>query len=557
MKVHFIIHFTLLSICCTNLFATTVNLDSLLHQLDMYIENSHRYTEQKEAQIADLRKQLSHVQDSNTLYRLNIDLFNEYKSYKYDSAFHYAFHSLRIAQKLNHKRYEVEAYNSIVFCLLSSGLFKEAFDIVSKIDLSHAGKAEKTCYYAQCSRLYYDIADYNHESIFQNDYLRKGGLYTDSILALVPEKSDDWWYAVGQRQMKEYQYDACIKSFEQLLTNKDLDPHTEAIITSSIGWIYSYQDNPLLARAYLARAAINDIKSAIKETTALCVLANLLYQDGDINRATRYIRLAMGDANFYNARHRKLEIGSILPIIEKDRFDIMKRQRNLLLLGTSLFLLLVISLSISIIIIYKKVKKLRIARQTIEKRNLQLQQTNGQLVEANKIKDEYIGNSFYLNAEYIDKIEDLAKLVNRKITAKQFEDLRLLFKESTLNKERDNMYASFDETFLKLFPTFIRQYNDLFPPQYRSENENKLTSEMRIFALIRLGITESERIAKFLNYSVHTINTYKTRVKNKSLVSNETFEQKIMSFSANFHQDQANEKKADKSYTIPLHPNPV
>lgn len=125
-------------------------------------------------------------------------------------------------------------------------------------------------------------------------------------------------------------------------------------------------------------------------------------------------------------------------------------------------------------------------------------------------------------------------MINRKIAARQYDDLRTSFKEADLNKERDNMYASFDETFLKLFPGFIAAYNKLFPAEEhtRSENEKSLTSEMRIFALIRLGICETERIAKFLNYSIHTINTYKTRVKNKSLVSNEQFEAKIMEIAA-------------------------
>jgi predicted Holliday junction resolvase-like endonuclease len=280
----------------------------------------------------------------------------------------------------------------------------------------------------------------------------------------------------------------------------------------------------------LIRAAIGDIRSATKETTALRVLARLLYETGDINRANRYVNLALQDANYYNARHRKIEIGAILPVIEQDRFDIMKNQRNVLIGSVSLVSLLFILLLISTLIIYKQVKKLRAARRTIVDRNQLLQQINYRLSEANNIKDEYIGYSFCLNSDYIEKMEKLYKMINRKIVARQFDDLRTSFNEADLNKERDNMYASFDETFLKLFPDFIASYNQLFRIEdcSRGEHEKTLTSEMRIFALIRLGIYETERIAKFLNYSVHTINTYKTRVKNKSIVSNDLFEAKIM-----------------------------
>ena len=534
MKINAFLFIFVLCFLCQKSNATSLPLDSMLIRLDSYLEDNNRYIEQKEKQINLWRQNLGKAVSKEKCYEASIHLFEEYKSYKYDSAYTYAHQSLQLAQQLQNQGYMVEANSAIAFCLLSSGLFKEAFDIIEKVNIANVPLSNQIAYYSLYSRLYYDIADYNHELPFQKEYIEKGGLYTDSLLKLIPEKSLKWWYATGQRQMKERQYDDCIHSFKSLLRRDDIDPHTEAIIASSLGWVYFIQNDKEQAMYYLIRAAIGDIRSATKETTALCVLANLLYERGDLNRANNYIQLALEDANFYNARHRKIEVGSILPIIEQDRFGIVEKQRNMLIGGIALFLLLFTLLFTATLIIYKQMKKLRTARKTIEERNQQLQQTNRQLSEANKIKDEYIGYSFYLNAEYIGKMESLYKMVNRKITARQFDDLRTSFKESTLNNERDNMYASFDETFLKLFPGFITAYNELFPPEesYRNENNQSLTPEMRIFALIRLGICESERIAKFLNYSVHTINTYKTRVKNKSIVSNEQFEAKIMEIAA-------------------------
>lgn len=519
---------------CLRGYSASLLLDTMLVQLDTHLANSKQYIDRKEKQIAEWRRKLGEAVSDEKRYEASIHLFDEYKSYKYDSAYTYANRSLHLAEKLHNRGYVAEANGGIVFCLLSSGLFKEAFDVISRIDITDVSLSSRIAYYSLYSRLYYDIADYNHEAPFQNEYIEKGSLYTDSLLRLLPEKSLKWWYSVGQKQMKERQYDASISSFSTLLQRKDLDPHTEAIVSSSLGWMYYGRNDKELAMTYLIRAAIGDIRSATKETTALRVLAGLLYERGDINRANNYVRLALEDANFYNARHRKIEVGSILPIIEQDRFDIVKKQRNVLIGFVSLVSLLFILLLIATLIIYKQVKKLRTARHTIEERNQQLQQTNNQLSEANNIKDEYIGYSFYLNSEYIDKMETLYKMINRKIAARQYDDLRTSFKEADLNKERDNMYASFDETFLKLFPGFIAAYNKLFPAEEhtRSENEKSLTSEMRIFALIRLGICETERIAKFLNYSIHTINTYKTRIKNKSLVSNEQFEAKIMEIAA-------------------------
>ena len=329
--------------------------------------------------------------------------------------------------------------------------------------------------------------------------------------------------------MKQNQMDEAISIFKTL-SESTIDDHTYAIAASSLAFIYEGQGNQDEAIHYMALASIGDIKAATKETVALRNLATLLYKKGDIHRAYKYIRLAMEDANFYNARHRKIGISSILPIIEKDRFEQVEKQRNILIGSVVIISMLFLLLLSATLVIYKQMKKLKEARHTIQEQNKSLLSTNAQLLEAIEIKDEYIVQSLYGNSEYIDRLEKLYKLVNRKIIARQYDDLKDSLKESDLRKERENMYSSFDNTFLKLFPHFVDEYNMLFNPQDRIEIDvNKgLTPEIRIFALIRLGIHENERIAKFLNYSVHTINTYKTKVKNKSTVPNELFEQRIM-----------------------------
>ena len=208
----------------------------------------------------------------------------------------------------------------------------------------------------------------------------------------------------------------------------------------------------------------------------------------------------------------------------------MRGQRNWLFVATALFVILLLACLWSYWTIRRKNLKLTEARETIAGQLEQLKLTNLQLQEDDKIKNAYIGRSFYTNAEFIAKLEKLYLAIDRKIAARQYEDLRSMMKLSTLNAERENMYEAFDQTFLKLFPDFVERYNALFEEKDRKQpaNEQSLTSEMRIFALIRLGINDSERIAKFLDYSVHTVNTYKTRIKNRSMVDNEQFERLIM-----------------------------
>ena len=225
-----------------------------------------------------------------------------------------------------------------------------------------------------------------------------------------------------------------------------------------------------------------------------------------------------------------IEVSSILPIIEHDRYQMVEHQRNALATTAVIAVLFVLALLLFTWFIRRQMKKIKQAQAVIAERKAQLEQKNALLQEVNKIKDEYIGQSFYANAEYINKVEKLYRTIDRKIADRRYDDLRMSLKESELIAERKSMFADFDKTFLNLFPTFIEQYNRLFADTGGKsvEKGKSLTTEMRIFALIRLGITDSERIAKFLNYSIHTINTYKTRVKNKSIVDNDQFEAKIM-----------------------------
>ncbi|HPR86341.1 MAG TPA: DUF6377 domain-containing protein, partial [Prolixibacteraceae bacterium] len=166
--------------------------------------------------------------------------------------------------------------------------------------------------------------------------------------------------------------------------------------------------------------------------------------------------------------------------------------------------------------------------------NNNLNEINNHLVEANKIKEEYIGYFFNINSEYIDKMEAFQKSIHRKLIAKQYNDLDSIIKNADLKKERENLFTNFDKIFLKLFPNFVPEFNKLFREEDRiiPANGELLTSDLRIFALIRLGITDNEKIAKFLNYSVNTIYTYKTKIKNKTIVDRDSFDKKIMEIRA-------------------------
>jgi len=508
------------------------NLDSMFIELDKNIAKSDYYIGLKEEKIQNIKSKLKYYPiENNKSLDLNARLFEEYKSYKFDSAYVYATKTLVISRKLNDSKQITKAKIRLMFCYLSSGMFKESFDLINGIDVNQLTPPLKLEFYGLMARLYYDMADYNSVEPFRSQYINAGIAFSDSAVALIPVHRIERLRATGLLKMKKKDYNGAIEDFQAVL-KKTTDFHEYAIAASSLGYIYTLTNQFDEAEINIIKAAIADIKSSTKETVALRLLATQLYlRSHDTDRAYKYIKIALDDAVIYNARHRKIEIGSILPIIEKERINAVENQRNTLIWLFYMVFILFVSFLGATLIIYKQLKKIKNARQIIQSQNEKLLVVNTDLEEANNIKDKYLGNFFYINYQYLDKIERMYRLINRKIVLKQYDELAKSFKESDLLLERKNMYKSFDETFLRLFPEFLHEYKQMFPADewetMKSPNED-LTIEMRIFALIRLGVHESEKIAKFLNYSVNTINTYKTKVKNKSNIQNEMFEKKIM-----------------------------
>lgn len=505
--------------------------DKILSQLREVVNASAQYDAAKKKQIKALYLKATSVKNNNSQYKAYIQLFEAYQSYKYDSASVYADKALQIAQRLHNPNYQVEATCAKVFCLLSAGLYKEAFDEVNLVDISQVNTPYyKYKYYAVKSRLFSDMADYSRTEPYSSQYVKESRALTDTLKKYTGYQTSQYYYVEGMQLMKERKCEESEQAFLRVLSDQKISHHQRAICLSCMGWLCQLKGDEKAALRYLAESAIYDIKTATKETMALREVGAILYSQGQVNTAIEYVQKALDDANFYNARQRKIEIGNVLPVIQQSRNNDLEKQRNMMILCIIMVCALLIVLAVSTMLIKKQVKKVKQANKTIGERNQKLEEANTMLSESNKIKTEYIGKSFNTSAEYIEKLEKLYKSIERKLRTRQYDDILRSLSETTLAKERENLYEDFDVTFLHLYPDFIERYNALFEEKDRKQMDDKkhLNKEMRIFALIRLGINDSERIAHFLGYSVNTVNTYKTRVKNKSIVNNDEFEQKIM-----------------------------
>ena len=494
----------------------------------MLLEQKGSFDTRKEDVLDALRSAYASARTDEERYSRASDLRAAYASYQYDSTYAYAQRMHDIASRTGDADHIAEAVCARVDCLVSAGLYKEAFDAASGISPEGLSPSTLSDYYRVMIRLYYSAANYNQTEPWFSMYHNEGARLSNLLLAQESEDTPLWTQYKANLLMESGDFEESISLFSALLSDPSLDLHQKAIITSSMGWMQSclgLEEDALLS---VIESAECDLRSSTKETTALRMLAESLSKKGETTRPVKYIRHSLEDANFYGTRLRKLEVGAVLPLVERNYADNLSRERNLLALVLTLALILAVAAIAAFWFIRRQNRKLSEARTTIEERNSELEAANARLAEVNAIKDEYIGNSFYVNSEYIDRLSGFQKTVDRMVSTGNYELLRRSLKESTIAKERDRMYEAFDATFLKIFPTFIEDYNALFEEKDRQVPSGGLNTEMRIFALIRLGISSSERIARFLDYSVHTINTYKTRVKNRSVVDNDRFEAEIL-----------------------------
>lgn len=516
-----------------------------LEALDQQIEIKVSYENEKKELISKLRQQLHAYKPTNTVYyRLYTDLFQAYRSYQSDSAYYFAGQMLEYARKLNqesdrqgrdyqksdHQDLIADSKIALAFSCMSAGLFKEADELSESISPEGLSTNALIKLYLFRFTLNIDMANYSGVEPFLSRYKQQALLYYDKLTALHPQKSDELLVAQIQWYQLNGQYQKAIHLAQQILKREPLNERTYAIVSSILGFCLLMEQQDDEAIIYFASAAIADLQTATKETSAIRQLAELLYRKGDLSRAYTYSRLALSDANSYNSRFRKIEIGHILPIIETERFNIVKQQKNELLLFAIIITTLSLLFMLASFIILRQKKKLKADQVLISAQNKALLASNNKIKDADRIKDEYIGYFFTTNAQHLEKLEEFQRLVIKHIKSRKFEELIQLADAEELEKERKDLFTLFDQIFLRLFPNFVVHYNALFAEEDRLQlrgDQPQLPPEVRIFALIRLGITGNEQIAKFLHLSVSTVKNYKTKVKNKSIINNELFEEKI------------------------------
>jgi hypothetical protein len=510
--------------------------DSLLLALKKEIGRKNTYDEEKQDRITRLKKlqQITSKYDYSKQYDLCVKLYDEYKSYQYDSAYVYVNKLKDMSVAMNDMSRAYYSQIKLGFILLSSGMFKETFDSMRKVDPKVLNDSMKVEYYFIMYRCNSDLAKYNSDKYFTPDYIRKGYAYIDSAIKLSKPGSVDRIYYTGLKHVAENDNKNGSWELNKLITpNAHISMHLRAMITCSLGQIYISTNRREEGIDLLVQSAIADIKSSTKETVALFTLAEQLYKTGNIKDAYAFIQMAKADADFYGARQRKIQIGAILPLVAAEELNHSEKEKQTILKYLLAITALASLVILFLIMIYKQLGKLKHKERIIEDQNIQLKDSNHKLGEDAHIKEEYIGQFFKIISGYILKLEKLKMSIDTKLSIKKYDDIRLIVNNINIKKEREALYYSFDHIFLKIFPNFISVFNSQFDEkdQIWPHEHEVLNTDLRIFALIRMGIDDNETIAKILEYSVNTIYVYKMRVKAKAK-NPEQFEQCIMDIKA-------------------------
>ena len=526
--------FLALNGCSTS---SPVKEDNLLKTLKKELSRKKIYDDQKELRIKQLKARLAAIPAKTYYEQYNLagKLYEEYKVYQFDSAHVYAQKLLAISGYTKNAVWEYESKIKLGFILLSSGMFKETFDCLNQIDTHTLNDSAKRTYYALKSRAYADLADYDADTNYASSNNASSIRYLDSAIACSRPNSVDMLMNLGDRQVRSGELQKPSPSFIKLLAHYNLTAHQRAMVATGLSNFYEGPFQSESRTKLLAIGAINDIKSSTKETLAIYKLGEQLYSvDGNVKDSYIFIQQAMDDAQYYGARLRKIKIGAVLAVIAAQKIIISENEKQRFLIYFLSIAAVAILIALLSFMIFIQLRRLKIKEKIIEDKNVQLEIINDKLTEDTHIKEEYIGYFFNLISGYILKLEKLKRTVERKIATRKYEEILETVNEINIKKERENLFYTFDRVFLKIFPNFIPVFNSFFKAedQIWPKDHEVLNTDLRIFALMRLGINDNQTIANILEYSVNTIYVYKMRIKAKAIIPHDEFDNQIMSVKA-------------------------
>ena len=515
--------------------------NQLYKQLDAALAQRAHYVELKEKNLNDIKQGAKYVTSNEDKLKLYEQLANEYKAYEYDSAMTYVNKGLILAQKSNNIFFNKRFQLSQTRLLITRGFYAEAKEILQKIEPKEEPRDYQFLYYYTMYGLYNNWSTYCENNEFSKNYDLKKVEYLKKAIELSPKKDAFYYYLMGELYYfsNHPNNNKTIQYYKKALNMEKTNSRLHAMTAFALSEVYQKVNNLELMEHYLLVAAISDITSATKENVALQDIALFIYKHKtrSLNKAQEYINLSLEDAYAYNNRLRRIEISSKLQMITNAYTDDIRATNSMLYIALSVIFLLLLGVGLSSLFIRKKNKLLKQKKDEItatsakmEVLNSQLHLINDELKDTNQKRERLIKVYIDLCYKNIERNSKLRTLAVRKIKANQSKELLSLLSSSTnTEKENKEFLTEFDKAFLSLYPTFITELNkQLTEPAHIQLKENgEMPPILRVCALLRLGITESSKIAGILSYSPQTVYNYRSLLKNNA-IDKEHFEENVL-----------------------------
>lgn len=527
------------------------NLEELYSQIDEAIEHSPQYVAAYESKIKDAKDALDREWSKEKKLERLLQIYDLYKAYNNDSALFYLQLYIDQAEQMGLTQAVYRGKVKMAFQCSTVGLYTESIGILQPLNAIKMDEEIRAEYYVTCMHVCGELSYYTRVPSMHDYYERLNKEYRDSVFMTANHASEEYLLRYEVKLTEEKKYAEALKVNDQRLRLVKADSRDYAIVCYYRHLIFLYMNQPVEAKYWLAQSGLCDVKQAVMDQAALLALAEILNGDGQLERSYKYIRFTWESNNRFNTRMRSWQISPILTVIENNYQKEMERNRQVLVGSVVVVSVLALLLIGVLFFLHRRNKQLALARNALHDTNdklaslnEELQQSNSQLSatneqfavlnlklkEANSVKDEYIGRFLSLCSQYVDKLDNYRKMVNKKMKNKELDELFRISKSTELKEaEIEELNQNFDSVFLHLFPNFIDEFNALLVPeaQVQPKEENRLTTDLRIFALIRLGVEDSSKIAEFLHYSVNTVYNYRARIKNGAVGNREEFERQV------------------------------
>lgn len=530
----------------TSSFAQNKNIKDLYEQLDQAIEQSQYYINQKESRITKIKKQSRQGHTPPQLLTAYYKLYEEYQTYKSDSSIYYIHQAIDLAKRNNMKSDITKLRSLLALQYSTSGAFTEALHVLQSIDKKTLNNSNKKDYYIAFYHVYGELGftNINIDTELSQEFYSKQDCYRDTLFSILSPNSEDYLkrkevLLTSQNKLKE-----ALKINDIRLSKCKKGSHEYGIVAYYRYLIYRSLKDEDMVKYWLLQSAICDVKCAINDQASLWILAEILSKEKDVERSYKYINFSWNANKRFCTRIRSWQISPVLGTIDHNYQAELKKANHRLIFAIICMSLLVIALALLTFYVNKQKSYLSKARNELKKTNTQLEElnnklssTNGMLKasndklnESNGVKEEYIGQFLGTCSHYIDKLDKMRLNVNKMVKNKQYNELYSMTKSSEVKEqELEELYANFDKVFLNLFPNFVEDLNGLLKEecQIHLSSPNKLSAIVRVFALIRLGIDDSTKIAEFLHYAVNTIYNYRAKLRNGALNDRNEFEKKV------------------------------